>query len=98
MAKYFMTWEADEHLWPTNSKEQAALAVKLGELVKRAMKEGKIVDWGIFVGGDRGYAIGEGDAADLYAELQQYHPYMDFLVHQVLSIDEVMAAQKSRMG
>ena len=98
MAKYLMTWETDEHLWPTNSKEQAALAVKLGELVQRAMKEGKIVDWGIFVGGDRGYAIGEGNAVELYAELQQYHPYIDFMVHQVLSIDELMEAQKSRMG
>ena len=98
MAKYFMTWEADEHLWPINSKEQAALAMKLGELVQRAMKEGKIVDWGIFVGGDRGYAIGEGNAVELYAELQEYHPYIDFMVHQVLSIDELMEAQKSRMG
>ena len=98
MAKYFISWEADEHLWPIDSKGQAELAVKLGELVQRAMKEGKMTDWGTFIGGDRGYAMGEGDAADLYAELQQYHPYIDFMVHQVLSIDELMAAQKSRMG
>lgn len=97
MAKYFITWEADEHLWPIDSKENAALGVRLGELLQRAVKEGKITDWGIFIGGDRGYTIAEGDAADLYAELQKYHPYMDFMVHQVLSIDEAMGAQKSRM-
>ncbi len=97
MAKYFMTWEADEHLWPIDSKEQAALGMKLGKLIQRATKEGKLSDWGIFIGGDRGYAIGEGNAVELYAELQQYHPYIDFMVHQVLSIDEMMKAQKSRM-
>lgn len=97
MAKYFMTWEADESLWPSDTKEQAALGVKLGELIQQAMKEGKMIDWGIFIGGDRGYAIAEGNGADLYAELQQYHPYIDFMVHQVLSLDEAMQAQKSRM-
>ena len=97
MAKYFMTWEADEHLWPIDSKEQAALGMKLGKLIQKAIKKGKIIDWGIFIGGDRGYTIAEGDAVDLYAELQQYHPYIDFMVHQVLSIDEMMEAQKSRM-
>ncbi len=96
MAKYFMTWEADEHLWPINSKEQAALGMKLGKLIQRGIKKGKIIDWGLFIGGDRGYIIAEGDAADLYTELQQYHPYIDFMVHQVLSIDEMMEAQKSR--
>ena len=97
MAKYFITWEADEHLWPIDSQEQAALGMKLGKLIQQAIKKGKIIDWGIFIGGDRGYTIAEGDAVDLYAELQQYHPYIDFMVHQVLSIDEMMGTQKSRM-
>ena len=97
MAKYFMTWEADESLWPTNPKEQAALGMKFSEMVKQSMKEGKTSDWGIFIGGDKGYAIGEGNAVDLYAELQQYHPYINFMVHQVLSIDEFVKAQKSRV-
>jgi hypothetical protein len=97
MTKYFMTWEADETLWPTDPKGQGALSMKFGELVHQAMKEGKITDWGIFIGGDRGYIIAEGDGADLYAELQQYHPYIDFMVHQVLTIDEAMVAQRARM-
>ena len=46
MAKYFMTWEADEHLWPIVSKEQAELGMRLGKLIQQAMKKGKI----LFVG------------------------------------------------
>ena len=97
MAKYFITWEADESLWPIDPKEQGALGVKLAEMVKQSMKEGKTSDWGVFVGGDKGYAVVEGNAVDLYTELQQYHPYINFMVHQVLSINELLEAQKSRM-
>ena len=97
MSKYFMTWEADETLWPTDPKQQGALGIKLGEMVKQSVKEGKTIDWGIFVGGDRGYAVMEGDAVDLYKDLQRLHPYIDFMVHQVLSIDELLEVQKSRM-
>ena len=63
MAKYFMVWESDESLWPADPKEQAALGMKLGEMVKQGMKEGRTLDWGIFVGGDRGYAVVEGDVS-----------------------------------
>ena len=66
--------------------------------MQKAIKEGRLTDWGVFVGGDKGYAIAEGNGVDLYAELQQYHPYVDFMVHQVLSLEEAMGVQKSRMG
>jgi len=95
MAKYFMTWEADESLWPTDPKELNALVSKLSEMVKQDMKEGKTSDWGIFVGGDKGYAISEGNALDLYKGLQRFHPYINFMVHEVLSIDEVSEVWKS---
>lgn len=96
MAKYFITWEADESLWPSNPREQGALALKLGGMVKQDMNEGKVIDWGVFVGGDKGYMTAEGDAVDLYQNLQRFHPYVDFMVHQVISIDEAIGVQKSR--
>ncbi|MFC1974677.1 DUF3303 family protein [Chloroflexota bacterium] len=97
MAKYFITWEADESLWPTGSKEHSALRSKLADMVKQDMKEGKMNDWGVFVGGDKGYSIAEGNAVDLYKHLQRYHPYINFMVHQVLSIDELLEVAKSLM-
>lgn len=98
MSKYLITWEADESIWPTDPKEQGALASKLGEMVKQSMKEGKTSDWGIFVGGDKGYSVGEGNAVNLYKDLQRYHPYINFNVQEVLSIDEVLEVMKSMMG
>ena len=97
MSKYFVTWEADESLWPTDPKEQGALGIKLGEMVKQDIKKGKTKDWGIFIGGDKGYSVEEGNALDLYKDLQRYHPYINFTVHEVLSIDEVLKLWKSQM-
>jgi len=96
MSKYFVTWEADESLWPKDPKEQSALGIKLGEMVKQDMKEGKTKDWGIFIGGDKGYSVEEGNALDLYKDMQRFHPYINFTVHEVLSLDEVMKLWKSR--
>ncbi len=97
MAKYFMTWETDETLWPSDPKKQGELAMKLGGMIKQDMQKGNIIDWGIFVGGDKGYAIAQGDAVDLYKNLQRFHPYVDFMVHEVISMIEVLGVQKSRM-
>ncbi len=97
MAKHFMTWEANNSIWPTDAKEQGTLGIKLTEMVKEDMKEGKTIDWGVFVGGDKGYALAEGNAVDLYKSLQRYHPHINFMVHQALSIDELLEVQKSRI-
>jgi len=95
MSKYLIIWEADESLWPTDPKELNALVSKLAEMVKQSMTEGKTSDWGIFVGGDKGYSVGEGKALDLYTDLQRFHPYINFMVHEVLSIDEVSEVWES---
>jgi len=95
MTKYFLTWEADESLWPTDAKGHGALRSKLAEMVKQDMKEGKLNDWGVFVGGDKGYSVVKGNAVDIYKNLQRYHPYINFMVHEVLSIDELLEVAKS---
>ena len=96
MAKYLIMWETDESLWPSDPKEQGALALKLGGMMKQDINKGTFTDWGVFIGGDKGYVIAEGDAVALYRNLQRFHPYVDFMVHEVVSIDEVMGVQKAR--
>ena len=98
MAKYFMTWEVNQSLMPTDPKELAATVIKMGEMVKQGMKEGRTTDWGIFVDGAKGYSVGEASALDLYKNLQMYAPYIKFNVQEVLSIDDVLETFKSMMG
>jgi len=71
------------------------MSIKMAEGIKQNMKEGKIRDWGIFVGGAAGYMVAEGNAPDVYKDLRQYYPYVTFKVQQVLSIDEALEVWKS---
>ena len=90
MPKYFMTWEVNVNRIPTNQKESGIMGIKLVEILKHSKKTGKLMDWGAFIGGDRGYAIFESSATELYKELHKYSPYVQFHVQEVLSIDDVL--------
>lgn len=98
MAKYFMTWEANESLLPTDPKEKGALVLKLAEMTKQTMKEGKVKDWGTFLGGAKGYVIAEGSALEIFQEAEKFAPYVSFNVQEVLSIDDLMKTFKAMMG
>ena len=98
MAKYLITWESNMSMMPTDPKEQAAMRMKLLEMTKQNLKEGKISDWGIFLGGYKGYAIGQGSATDMAIGTAQFSPYVTFNVQEVLSVDEMLEAMKSLMA
>jgi len=97
MAKYLITWESDMSRVPTDPKERAAMRMKMLEMTKQNLKEGKISDWGIFLGGYKGYAIGQGSAIDMAIGTAQFSPYVTFNVQEVLSVDEMLEAVKSLM-
>jgi len=97
MAKYLITWESDMSRVPTDPKERAAMRMKMLEMTKQNLKEGKISDWGIFLGGYKGYAIGQGSAIDMAIGTAQFSPYVTFNVQEVLSVDEMLKAMKSLM-
>lgn len=98
MGKFLITWETNQKRMPADPKELGVTVTKMVEMVKQSMKEGTLKDWGVFVGGAKGYAIGEGKALDIYQELQKYYPYISFNVQEVLSTDDVLNTIKSMMG
>jgi len=98
MAKYLITWESDISRVPADPKERVAMRMKMLEMTKQNLKEGKISDWGIFLGGYKGYAIGEGSAVDMAIGTAQFSPYVTFNVEEVLSVDEMLEATKSLMA
>ena len=95
MAKYLITWESDVSRMPTDHKERAAMRMKMLEITKRNLKEGKLSDWGVFLGGYKGYAIGQGSAIDMAIGMARFSPYVTFNVQEVLSVDEMLEAVKS---
>jgi len=90
MARYLATFEANESLTPSDPKEFGALISKLAEITKQSMKEGKTSDWGMFLGGGKGYIIFEGTAHEMFQEAQKYSSNVHFYVQEVLSIDDLL--------
>jgi len=96
MSKYLVLWEVNISTLPSDPKERASIAVKLDEMVKQEILEGKVNDWGVFISGDNGYAIMEGNSVDIYRDCYRYRPYITFEIHEVLSIDQALETAKSR--
>ena len=97
MAKYLILWESDMSRIPTDPNQRGELIGKQMEMTKKALEEGQITDWGIFAGAGAGYAIGEGETADMFSGAMQFSPYVKFKAMTVLSIDEVAEVMKSMM-
>ncbi len=98
MAKYLVTWEGDTDLPPDDPRSRGELIIKMLEATKQAIKDGQVSDWGQFIGGGKGYGIAEGDAVEVFKTLQQWAPYVNFKVQEVLSVDECIKAVKSLTG
>jgi hypothetical protein len=95
MAKYLILWEEDTSRVPADPNERAALISKQMELTKKALDERQVTDWGIYAGGNAGYAISERTPADALMGVMQFSPYIKFQVHPVLSLAEAAEVMKS---
>ena len=89
MPKYFMTWEIDTNKVPIGREDRAAAWGPMIDMVKQGLKEGRIKEWGTFVGEMSGYSIAEGTEEEVGAFNQQFVPFVDFKVHPVATIDNI---------
>jgi hypothetical protein len=98
MSKFLVLWEGVPGTMPIDPKQRAEVLGKTMELTKQGLNSGQVKDWGIFPGGNAGYAIGEGTDADMLKGSMQFSPYFKFTVHPVLSLQQVAEVMKSMMG
>ena len=89
MPRYFMTWEIDANKVPISREERGAAWAAMIEMVKQGIKEGRIKEWGMFVGEMRGYSIAEGTEAEIGAFNQNWVPFVNFKSHAVTTIEDV---------
>lgn len=90
MAKYLLTWDIEPSRMPNSPAEIATGWKMLAGLVKKDFETGKMKDWGSFPGERRGYSVLEGSEQDLMRVTMQYAPFVNFEIHQVSSIDDVI--------
>jgi len=95
MAKYLMLWEVDTSRMPVDANERGQMWMMMLDMIKQDIDAGVHTDWGAFVGETRGYTVSLGDHVELAKRMQRFAPYVDFTVHQIASVDDVMEVAKS---
>ena len=95
MAKYLILLKIHNERFPTDPKEYMKALSPMLDLTKKDLKEGKLRDWGYFVGGNGGYAISEQTPEEITTVAMRMSPYVDFEVHQVLGISDLENMLKS---
>jgi hypothetical protein len=91
MGKYLTIWEADESKIPVDPKERKAAWQMAMEMTKQDMKDGKVKDWGVFLGQVRGFSISEGTEEEVQAISMKYVPFFRFQIYPLISMDQSTA-------
>jgi hypothetical protein len=88
MPKYLMLWEIDTDKIPISREERAAAWKPMIEMVKEGIKEGRIKDWGTFVGEMSGYSVAEGTEEEIGYFNQQWVPFVKFKTYPIASVED----------
>lgn len=94
MGKYLTLWEVDMSRVPEDPKEQLEFFEKIHSMVEEDLKNGSTKDFGMFLGGDKGYAIDEGTEEEVAMSNMKYCPSIKCTVHQVISADQIKEIMK----
>ena len=98
MPKYLMLWEVDSNKASLNPKERGAAWTGMLNMIKKDMKDGIVLDWGVCPGEARGYSIMVLPELDLAKNVQRFYPFVTFKVNQVMTVDQTMELAKSLSG
>jgi len=89
MAKYLAIWRSNPVApWPRDPVEYSKLVEKMWAVIDDAIKKGTVKEYGTFLEGTSGYAIGEGEATDAFRTTNMFLPYIHFEVHEIVPYEK----------
>lgn len=91
MTRFYMRWQLNPMLVPTNPEERVKLWLTMLEMVRMELKSGGMTDWGICSDVSAGYGFAETDEKTLHATILKWLPYVHFDVKPVLTVDQCIA-------
>jgi hypothetical protein len=94
MAKFYMRWQLNPILIPTNPEERMKLWLSMLELVRADLKSGGLTDWGICSDSSAGYAFAETDEKTLHTTILKWIPHVNFDIKPVLTVDQTIDSIK----
>ena len=98
MAKYLVLWELNSDKIPDDPKARGEGWMMMIDMIKEDFKKGIHSEWGSFVGEMKGFTVSESEPVDLANNLQRFFPFVNFEVHQVLSVDDIANVATALIG
>ena len=89
MTRYLVLWRQNSVApWPTDPDEGLKMSEMLTGAVADLLKKGLIKEFGYFLDGISGYAIGEGDATDIFQSTNMFSPYIIGEIHEIIPFEK----------
>ncbi len=85
MAKFLVLWRFNLNVpWPTDPTQMTQLAETLFAAIDHNLKSGKVQEFGYFLDGKSGYAIGSGEVNDQFGRLFSFYPWIIGDAHEMI--------------
>jgi len=84
MGKYLTVWTMNPNApWPTNPADALKLNETFWAVMDGLMKKKEIIDFGWFMDGRSGYAIGEADSVTVFKNINMFSAYFNRTVEKI---------------
>ncbi|MFQ6080607.1 MAG: hypothetical protein ACE5OW_02930 [Candidatus Bathyarchaeia archaeon] len=95
MARFLILWRVNPVApWPTDPSEHLKLDERMYAAIDDLIKKGEIEDFGFFLEGNSGYAIGKGESTDLFRSVSMFQPYIIFEIHDIIPYEKERKSQQ----
>jgi len=89
MARFLVLWRRNPVApWPTDPVEYLKLQERIWAGIDNLMKKSEVKEFGLFLDGISGYAIGEGDSATAFKNVSMFVPYFESEVHEIIDYEK----------
>jgi len=89
MARFLILWRRNPVApWPTDPVEASKVIEKAWTGIDMLRKKGQVKEFGYFLEGTSGYAIGEGESADTFRNVYMFVPYYESEVHEIIAFEK----------
>ena len=89
MARYLVLWRTNPAApAPTDPSESLKLNEMMFVAIDDLIARGEVEEFGFFLDGRSGYAIGKGEAIDVFRNVSMFLPYVHCKVHEIIPYKE----------
>ena len=89
MGRFLVLWHRSPVApWPEDPVESSKLVEKLWMGIDNLIKKGTMKEFGYFLDGMSGYAIGEGDSVETFRNVSMFGPYIESEVQEIIPYEK----------